>query len=583
LALRIRFGPKASRLRAFVPLLGSLTRYRRRDFNSDAVAGVVVGVVTIPQAVAYAFLAGLPAEAGLYACLVPMALYAMFGTSRDLVVGPVAVAALMVVAASSRHAEPFSTAYVEIATILCMQAGIFLWLLRLWQMGGVVNLLSQPVISGFINAAAILIILGQLPAFTGISATLSENAFILVRELAARIGEFNPVTAAIGLGSFIVLWLVRRYAFFAVLPIARRVSRRHPITNAGPVVVAVVSIALVAWLGLDQRFDVATVGWVPPGLPSLAVPPFDIALWIDLAPASAMIALVVFVESYSIGTTLARRRHRRLDSNQELIALGTANIGAALTGAYPVAGSFSRSSVNYDAGARTQISSIVCVLVIIVALLWLTPVFQYLPHAALAAIIIISVIGIFDFSPVIESWKFYPHDAITHAVTLVSVLLFGVESGLLLGLIVSIALFVRRSSLPHIAVVGRLGDTPHFRNIERYDTQTFKHVIAVRVDENLYFANTNQVETTLQALIARQPQVRHVLLVCSAINFIDSSGLEMLERLNRQLERDGIRLHLAEVKGPVMDQLKLTDFATDLSGSIFFTTDQAMRDLAERS
>jgi sulfate permease, SulP family len=583
LALRIRFDAQAPDWRRYVPLVDILVNYRRRDLGSDIVAGLVVGVVTIPQAVAYAFLAGLPAEAGLYACLVPMALYAVFGSSRDLVVGPVAIAALMVVAAASRHAEPFSHAYAQITTVLCLQAGLFLWLLRAWQMGGVVNLLSQPVIAGFVNAAALLIIFSQLPAFTGIPAALTENAFVLLRDLAFRFAELNPATTAIGICSFAVLWLVRRYAFYAVLPIARRVSRRHPITNAGPVIVAAIAIVIVALLDMDQQFGVATVGYVPPGLPSLVVPPLQLQLWIDLAPASAMIALVVFVESYSIGTTLATRRHRRLISNQELIALGAANVGAAFTGAYPVAGSFSRSSVNFDAGARTQLSTLVCAVVIVITLLWLTPLFQHLPHAALAAIIIVSVIGLFDLTPIKEAWSFYRHDAITHVVTLTAVLLFGVESGLLLGLLVSIALFVRRSSRPHIAVVGRLGSTPHFRNVERYDTETFKHVIAVRVDESLYFANANQVETRLLAIVARQPQARHLLIICSAINFVDTSGLDMLERLNRQLERDGIRLHLAEVKGPVMDQLKQTEFTADLSGSVFFTADQAMRELALRT
>jgi sulfate permease, SulP family len=583
LALRIRFDPQSRNWRRYIPLLDVLASYRRRYLGDDLVAGVVVGVVTVPQAVAYAFLAGLPAEAGLYACLVPMVLYSVFGSSRDLVVGPVAVAALMVVAAASRHAEPFTQNYMEVSLVLCLQAGIFLWFLRIWQLGGVVNLLSQPVISGFVNAAAILIILTQIPAFTGIPVTLTENAFILMRELSQRIFELNPATALIGVGSLVVLWLVRRYGYYAAMPITRRVTRKHPITNSGPVIVALLGILAVAWLDLGHQFEVATVGHVPAGLPSLTLPPFDLALWVDLAPASSMIALVVFVESYSIGTTLARRRHRRLDSNQELIALGAASVGAALTGAFPVAGSFSRSSVNYDAGARTQVSAIVCAGVIVVTLLWLTPVFNYLPHTTLAAIIIVSVLGIFDFRPLVEAWTFYRHDAVTHVVTLASVLTFGVESGLLLGLIVSIALFVRRSSRPHIAVLGRLGETPHFRNVDRYDTQTFKHVLVVRIDENLYFANASQVETTLLALLARQPQVRHLLIVCSAINFVDTSGLDMLERLNHQLERDGVRLHLAEVKGPVMDQLKLTELLDDLSGKLFFTTDQAMRELAERN
>jgi sulfate permease, SulP family len=336
--LKFRFDPRLPDWRSYVPLLDSLSSYRRRDFNHDLVAGLVLGVVTIPQAVAYAFLAGLPAQAGLYACLVPMVLYAIFGSSRELVVGPVAVAALMVVAAVSRHAEPFTDDYASIALVLCLQAGIFLWLLRLWQMGGVVNLLSQPVIGGFVNAAAILIILSQIPAFLGLEVRLSENGFLMAREVVQQLPQASLVAAGLGGLGLILLWMCRHYAYYMMIPLQRRVSRRHPITNAGPVLVAIISLLLVYFLELDTRFDLRTVGALPAGLPSLTLPPFNLQLWLDLAPASAMVALVVYVESYAIGSTLATRRHRRLNGNQELIALGVANVGAAFSGAYPVAG-----------------------------------------------------------------------------------------------------------------------------------------------------------------------------------------------------------------------------------------------------
>jgi len=568
--------------RSYIPILDVVQHYRRRDFTHDLTAGLVLGFITIPQAVAYAFLAGLPPEAGLYGCLVPMLVYAILGSSRELIVGPVAVAAIMVAEAIRTHAPLYGESYLAISTVISLQAGILLWLLRVTQMGGIVNLLSQPVISGFVNAAALLIILSQIASLLGMT-TPSGDPFQQVVELATRLPELNPVSTLIGVGSIAIFWITRRYAFYLVLPILNRVGRQHPVTRIGPMVAAVIATGAVVAFSLDSRFAVDVVGQVPAGLPSPTVPPFDLALWIDLLPNSATIALVAYVESYSIGTMLAGRKHRRINSNQELIALGAANIGAAFTGAYPVAGSFSRSSVNVDAGGRTPMSAVFCMFVIGVTLVWLTPWFDRLPHAALAAIIIMSVVNMVDFSPIYRHWKFYHHDTYTHLVTLFSVLVFGVENGLLVGVLVAVALFVRRSSKPHLAVVGRVGESPHFRSQQRHDVTTYPHVTAVRIDENLYFANANDVENRLYRVLQRQPETRHLLLVCSAINFIDTSGLDMLLRLNRNLERREIRLHLAELKAPMMDQLRATELPDALTGDIFFTTDQAMKELAQRA
>ncbi len=554
----------------FVPIIDSVREYRRVDFGYDLVAGLVLGVVTVPQAVAYAFLAGLPPQAGLYACLAPMVIYAILGSSRQLVVGPVAIAALMVAATVGEHAPAHSDAYLGITTILCLQVGILLWLLRLLGMGGIVNLLSHPVITGFVNAAAILIIISQLPAFTGIAIDGGDNAMDRLIGLVSAIGNLDSVAVGIGIASLAALWLVRRYAGLSMH------DRDHPIGRTGPVAVAIAGTGAVAIFGLN----VETVGFVPAGLPELALPPFDLALWLDLAPAAAMIALVTYIESFSIGTTLASKQRTRLDASQELVALGAANIGAAFTGAYPVAGSFSRSSVNAAAGARTSVSALICAVVIVVTLLWLTPLFENLPHATLAAIIIASIVGIIDFSMLREHWRFFPADVLVHFLALGGVLLLGVQGGLLLGIGAAVILFVHRSSRPHIAVVGRLGDSAHFRNVDRYATETFPHVAAVRVDENLYFANANQVEDRFLAIVERHGEARHLVLVCSAINFIDTTGLEMLRRLNHTLSALGIALHLSDVKGPVRDQLESTSLAGELSGNLYLTTDEAMRELS---
>jgi len=567
--------------RSYLPILDVVRDYQRDDFHHDLVAGLIVGIITIPQAIAYAFLAGLPPEAGLYACLVPMVIYALLGSSKQMVVGPVAVAALMVAAAVGERAAAFSDAYLGITTVLCLQAGLILLLLRASNMGGVVNLLSQPVIAGFVNAAAILIIVSQLGPLLGISGDPGSPVQRLI-ELGEHITSLNPATTAIGIGSALVMWLVHRHGVRFLQLLGLRIRNDHPISRLGPLVVCVGAVIAVSWGNLDSRFGVEVIGAVPGGLPALTLPPFNAELWLDLLPTSAMIAIVAYVESFSIGTTLANRQRSRVNSNQELIAIGAANIGAAFTGAYPVAGSFSRSSVNYQSGGRTPISSIVCMVVIVLTLLFFTPAFTLLPHTALAAIVIISVIGLMDFSNLRSHWRMYRQDTITQMATLVTVLAFGVEAGLITGVALSIAFFVRKTSKPHIAIVDRVGNSEHFRTAKRYDVETFPHVAAIRVDESMFFANANQVENKILKIIQRRSGTRHVVLVCTAVNMIDISGLEMLYRLNQNLDRMGVTLHLSEVKGPVMRQLEATDFIISLTGSVFFTTDQAMRDLSQR-
>ena len=555
---------------ARVPLVAVLCAYRRGDLPHDFTAGLVLGMVTVPQAVAYAFLAGLPAQAGLYASLLPMVVYAVFGSSRQLVVGPVAIAALMVAATIGEHAPAHGARHLDVAIALSLQVGAFLVLLRLARMGGIANLLSHPVLAGFVNAAAILIVVSQLPAFAGVDAPEHGPAGPRLWALAKTLPAANVAALTIGLGSLAVLWGVRRYAS----AMTGR-TRDHPLSRCGPLLVAV--LATIGVVALDV--DVETVGVVPAGLPQFAFPAFDAALWWDLAPNAALIALVVYVESFAVGKALAAKRHERIDGNQELLALGAANMSAAFTGAYPVAGSFSRSSVNQAAGGRTPVSGLVCALVIVATLLWLTPLFEHLPRAALAAVVIASVWGLADFRSLRQHWRFHRADTVAHVATLGGVLAVGVEAGLLIGVAVSLALFLRRSSDPHIAVLGRLRDTPHFRNVRRYAVQTWPHLLVVRVDESLYFGNADQVETRIETLAREESALRHLVLAMSAANFVDASGLEMLRRLALHLARSEVALHLCEVKGPVRDQLEHADMAAWLSGRVFRTVDDAVNDL----
>ncbi len=563
----------------YVPLVPILRTYTREDFSHDLIAGLVVGMVTIPQAVAYAFLAGVPPESGLYACLVPMVLYAIFGSSRQLVVGPVAVAALMVAATAAEYAPRFSDAYLGVTTIICLQSGLLLWILRLSRMGGLVNLLSHPVITGFVNAAAILIIISQLPAFTGIEVDGATEPLVVLTQLLQSITATQPLTLTIAAGSLLLLLVFPKLSIVVCRWVGMDLSDQHAISRLGPMVVAVLGIVLVSLFGLDGKINL--VGLVPSGLPEVSAPPFDLELWINLFPASAIIALVSYVESYSIGATLAARVQTRVNSHQELIALGAANIGAAFTGAYPVAGSFSRSSVNYYAGARTPVSSLVCAVVIVMVLLLLTQLFNDLPHAVLAAIVMVSVVGLMDLKTTKQHWTLQKNDAITEYATLVLVLFLGVEFGLIAGVILSIAFFVRTSSRPNITQVGRVGDTDHFRSIKRYDVETLPHVLALRVDENVYFANAAQIEDKFLKRSQRRPGTEHLLIVCSSINVIDATGIQMLHRVNANLERAGITFNLCEVKGTLMPVLEAAQLPQTLTGQVFFSADRAMKYFVE--
>ena len=568
--------PLDSGWRGYVPIIGVLARYRPADLNHDLVAGLVVAVISVPKSMAYAFLAGLPPQAGLYACLLPMLAYTVLGSSRHLVVGPVAVAALMVAAAIGQHVPDFEGGHMAVTTVICIEAGIFLLVLRVTQMGGIVHLLSYPVITGFINAAAVLIILSQLNGFTGISKEEDAIPIAALWGLIKNIGSLNPATLSIAVASLALMWGARRYGDRLGARIWPALEGSAAISRAGPLVVLLFTTLVVALFDLDLTFGVATAGHVPGGLPEFTLPPLDPLMWLQVMPSAAMIAAVVYVESYTIGSSLAVRERIRLDNPQELLALGVANLTAGFSGATPVAGSFSGSSVNYQAGARTPVSSLTCVLVILAVLMVATPLFKDLPQATLAAIVIISVVGLIDFGSVYRHWRFYREDGVTELVTFVTVLAFGVEGGLIAGVLLSIAFFVRRSSRAQVTLVGRVGESDSFRAVRRHDAETREHIAAVRVDENIFFANANNIETRILRIISRRPATDQVVLVCSAINVIDVSGVEMLARLNDTLNEQGIKLHLSDVKHSVLDQLERSRLMAELTGRLFFSTAEAM-------
>ncbi|GAA5525561.1 putative sulfate transporter Rv1739c [Microbulbifer aestuariivivens] len=560
----------------FFPIAIWLRQYNRTALSRDLMAALIVTIMLIPQSLAYGLLAGVPAEVGLYASIVPLLAYAVFGTSRTLSVGPVAVASLMSAAALSEVALQGSADYLVAAALLALLSGLFLSLMGLLRLGFLANFLSHPVISGFITASGILIALSQLRHILGVGSN-GDNLPALLSGLAQNAAQWNGYTLATGLAVIAFLYWSRAGAARLLRGFNLSAHTAGLLTKAAPVVGVLATIVAAMLLDFEAR-GVALVGEVPAGLPGLQLPRIDLALIEALLPAAIMISIIGYVESVSVGKTLAAKRRQRIDMNQELVGLGVANIGSAFSGAFPVTGGFSRSVVNFDAGAETQMASVFTAAGIALASIFLTPFLYYLPKATLAATIIVAVLTLVDFSILKKTWRFSRSDFFAVLVTIVVTLLMGVEAGVACGVGASISLFLFRTSKPHIAEVGLVEGTEHFRNIKRHKVLTVPEVLTIRVDESLMFSNAAFLEERIYADLASNDQVRQVILMCSAINEIDWSALEVLEALNERLRELGITLHLSEVKGPVMDALQRSGFLQQLSGSVYLTQYQAFNE-----
>lgn len=564
-------------LKKYLPILDWAPQYGKDTATSDLVAAVIVTIMLIPQSLAYAMLAGLPPQVGLYASILPLVAYAVFGTSRTLAVGPVAVVSLMTAAAVGQIAAPGTAEYLTAAITLAFISGLVLAVMSILRLGFLANLLSHPVISGFITASGILIATSQLKHLLGISAsghTLPE----ILTGLAANIGNTNVYTLVIGVAATAFLFWTRS----SLKPLALRMglSARPAdlLTKAGPVAAIIVSVLVVVLFGLDKA-GVKIVGAIPAGLPGITLPAFDMNLWMELLPAAILISVVGFVESVSVAQTLAAKRRQRIEANQELAGLGAANVASAISGGYPVTGGFARSVVNFDAGAETPMAGAFTAVGIAIATLVLTPLFKFLPQAVLAATIIVAVLSLVDLGAIKRTFAYSRSDFAAMAATILLVLGVGVEAGIIAGVVLSILLFLWRTSRPHMAIVGLVPGTEHFRNIDRHKVIESEKVLTVRVDESLYFANTRYLEDRINELVAERPQIRHVVLMCPAVNLIDASALESLEAIMHRLETAGIGFHLSEVKGPVTDALSRSDFFSHFKGRIFLSQYEAIATL----
>ncbi|SPH27465.1 putative sulfate transporter [Ascidiaceihabitans donghaensis] len=552
-----------------LPILAWGRTYSRTAAINDLTAAVIVTIMLIPQSLAYAMLAGLPPEAGLYASIVPILLYSIFGTSRSLAVGPVAVVSLMTAATLADVTQTIDVGYATAALSLAGLSGLILLAMGVLRMGFIANFLSHPVISGFITASGILIAMSQIKHVLGIKAhghTMPD----LLESILSHASDTNLLTLAIGAGAIAFLFWVRKGLRPALIRMGLRPGAADFATKAGPVL-AVVATTLLAWHFDLAQTGVQIVGAVPQSLPPFTLPNVSTDLLAALFGPAALISIIGFVESISVAQTLATKKRQRIDPDQELIGLGAANIGASLTGGFPVTGGFSRSVVNFDAGAETPAAGALTAIGLAVAAVFLTPLIYFLPKATLAATIIVAVLSLVDLKTLRESWAYSKRDFGAVAITVVLTLGLGVELGVVAGVMLSLLIVLFDTSRPHIAEVGMIKGTEHFRNILRHDVVTDPSVLTLRIDQSLYFANARFLEDHIYNRIIDDTDIKHVVLMCSAVNEIDLSALETLELINVRLKELGIDLSLSEVKGPVMDRLQRGGLLKHLTGRVYLS------------
>ncbi|MDN5850935.1 MAG: sodium-independent anion transporter, partial [Nitrococcus sp.] len=509
-------------LSRLLPLVEQLRSTERGAYWDDLIAGTLAAILLVPQSMAYALLAGLPPETGLYASVAAPLVYALLGTSRALAVGPVAVVALMVASALGDYSGADRQLWLSGAVILAAEGGLFLLLLGVLRLGALVNFISHPVLSGFTSGAAVLIILSQIKHLTGINLAHGD-ALETVPALISRLSEVHGPTLVVAL-SALVLLLAGRRPLVRLLLLTGMNARGATLTSRTvPLMVVIVATLAAAALDAHNALGLAVVGSVVAGLPMPSLDFLGAPGWQTLLPSAVLIALVGYVESVSVAQALAARRRQRINANRELIALGASNIAAAVVGTMPVAGGFSRSLVNFDAGARTQLAGIITAGLVGVIALFFTSWLHHLPEAVLAAVIVIAVAQLIDIDAARRVWAYDRAEGIALVATAVAVLSLGIELGLLLGIGLSLALHLWRTGHPHIAVVGRLPGSEHFRNVNRHVVETNARVLAVRIDESIYFANAAQVANFITLNLAAAPNTRDLLLVMAAVNSIDAS------------------------------------------------------------
>ncbi|MEW8459822.1 MAG: solute carrier family 26 protein [Candidatus Thiodiazotropha endolucinida] len=541
---------------AFIPFLSWIGEIKDREtVRADIIAGITVALVLVPQSMAYAQLAGLPVYYGLYASFLPPMVAAFFGSSRQLATGPVAVVSLMTAAAL----EPIATSpdtYLAYAVLLAFMVGIFQMFLGLFKLGVLVDFLSHPVVVGFTNAGALIIATSQLGKVFGVSVEREAHHYETVwNTVLAAMENTHGSTLGMAILAFAIMWGIRRYA-----------------PNFPGVLIAVVVTTLIAWLAGFNEAGGRVVGDIPKGLPALSLPVFDVKTVWQLIPAAITTSLIGFMEAISIAKAMAARTRQRLNANQELIGQGLSNVVASVFSGYPVSGSFSRSAVNINAGAITGFSSIVTGLVVMITLIFLTPLLYHLPQATLAAVIIMAVINLIKIDPIIHAWKAQPHDAIVAVITFVLTLIFAphLDKGIIIGVLLSLGLFLWRTMRPRFAQLSRYKDGT-MRDIRVRHLPTSPVISVVRFDGSLYFASAGYFETKILGVVAANPELKYFILDGEAINQIDATGEEVLHHLWERLQAQGIHLVIARMKKQFMDTIRRTGLKDKMGDDTFYS------------
>lgn len=551
----------------FFPVLEWLPGYSGHQFKGDLSAGITVGVMLIPQGMAYAMLAGLNPIHGLYAVTVPLILYGVLGTSRQLAVGPVAMIALITASGLGAIASPGSGQYFQLAVALALLSGLIQLLLGIFRLGFLVNFLSHPVISGFTSAAALIIGFSQLKHLLGVNMPSSEYFHEILLASARSVGETNPYSVALGIIGI------------AVIIGARKIHAALP----GPLLAVALGVAAVAVFDLSQ-YGIKTVGQVPGGLPTFFLPRISTGEWQALLPLALTISLVGFMESIAVAKAIqSRRRNYQVDANQELVAIGVANIAAGMFRGFPVTGGFSRTAVNDQAGAQTGMASVLSAGVIVMTLLFLTPLFYHLPNTILASVVMVAVFGLIDFKEPRHLWHSNRADFFMLLSTFAATLTLGIEKGIALGVVLSLAMVIYRSTRPHVAALGQAPGTIIYRNLKRFDHLIERpHLLVYRFDADLYFANANFFKESLEEMVrAKGPALKAVVISTESINNVDSSASQMIEDLVRDYRRRGLDIAFSNVKGPIRDALVKSGLMEVIGHDRIFLTIQEAVDALE--
>lgn len=553
----------------------TLQNYQRKWLADDLLAGIVVAILVTPQSIAYALLAGLPPQAGLYAALLPVAVYAFLGSSPLLAVGPVAIISLMTFEALHQLAPVSTEMYMSLAAALAMLSGLWLILFWLIDLGRWTTFISHSVISAFTAATALLIVISQTPQMLGIAPAASADFYHSLQHSILELPNTHPQALTLSVAMLFILFGWQR-----LCPKISHLLPEHVaglLQRFGPLLIVVIGILAVQLGGLN----VTTVGILPAGLPHFNIPNISWDQWQSLLPSSAAIALISYLSSLSASEAVSNSPVSNNNNNQELLALGAANIAAAVSQSFPTAGSFSRSVVNLSAGAKTQMAGLFTVVLVGMFCIFANDLLKNLPQAVLAVIIIVSAWPLISFKHGINAWRYQKSDGLVWGISFFAVLISGAENGILLGMLLSLILYLKRTSEPHMAEIGRIANSDHFRNVKHYETLTSPQVLLIRIDENLYFANCRYLLHFIKKRLTNKPETKHVVLVGSAINHIDFNGLQALNVLLNDLKKQGIQLHLAEFKNPVLIQLRRTELFNDLApGQLFFNTSEALRTLS---